>query len=164
MCLYTSPPGTYLNPMRTFSFLLTAFLHTFLPEHPRPTPPPCSMPPIFVDAAHFGSTFLVSAFCPQSFATTVQVPPWVASSRMRSCTPHFTLCDRLFCVLFHVFAFSPTISPHYTASWASLLSHTTQRTHPAAYLSPLLRGQHPHLSQPRRSLFMPLSRSLLPYP
>ena len=57
-------------------------LYTFIPVMPRALPPPCTMPPIFVDAApfHRGSS-LISLFRPHPFATTVQSPPWVLSQQ-----------------------------------------------------------------------------------
>jgi hypothetical protein len=58
---------------------MTAFLHLFIPLKPRPTPPPCTMPPVFVDAAPCGLSYLVASCRPSNYATSTQTPLWVRS-------------------------------------------------------------------------------------
>ena len=68
-------------PIRTFAFLITAFLYALLSPHPRRTLLPCITPPLYVDAAPYENTFLVSAYRHLSFSTTIQTPSWVATQQ-----------------------------------------------------------------------------------
>ena len=67
-------------PIRTWTFLMTAFLHLYFPVVPRISPPPCTMLPIFVDAAcYYNKSFLVSSYRTLDYATTVETPPWICN-------------------------------------------------------------------------------------
>jgi hypothetical protein len=69
-------------PLRTWAFLLTAFFHVFLPVLPRKTPPPCTMPIFYTDAAPYKERFLVSALRQSTFATSVQCPQWIWNQQL----------------------------------------------------------------------------------
>lgn len=80
--LLRSSASSPLLPLRTWSFLFTAFLFALLPATPHPTPPPCTMVPFFVDAApNTGGGFTVSMFRPRSYATSISTPNWLSSQQ-----------------------------------------------------------------------------------
>ena len=68
-----------LLPLNLWCFLITAYLTTIPPTFPRRIPPPCTMPPVFCDAAPSNDTFVVACVRPRSFATAVQTPRWIKS-------------------------------------------------------------------------------------
>jgi hypothetical protein len=75
--LYNYQPCKIM-PLAPWTHLLTAFLYLFIPVSPRLAPPPCTMAPVFTDAAIYrSSSFLVATYKHRDYASTVQVPNWV---------------------------------------------------------------------------------------
>ena len=71
----------HIIPLRTLAFLVTAFLYTLIPPRPRRSLLPCVTPPLYVDAAPYKQTFLVSAYKHRSFSTTIQTPNWITTQQ-----------------------------------------------------------------------------------
>ena len=126
--LHNLPLPSRILPLRPWLFLFTAFVLSHLPSTARALPPPCTMAPIFVDAAPFQSSFIVSMLRPHSFATTVVAPPWVSSQQDAEMYAIFhALRQASLLRLAHVCLYTDNMSVFYTLSSLRVSSFTPAR-------------------------------------
>ena len=115
-------------PLRQWCFLLTTFLLTLVPVNPRPVPPPATMPPLFIDAAPCGNSFIVACHRPHSSATVVQTPDWVATQQDAELYGAFhAVCQCALRGLSHFCMYTDNIGVYYTLTTGGVAASSPVR-------------------------------------